>query len=233
MTVGKEVRSNIAALMLGLAVVNPCVSQDSWKNTEDSAATASRSAKYADAEKLLLSNLNIAHKLGTNDPRLPRTMLDLAEVYRAEGKYSDALANYEQALQTYTKLYGGEATEISDTLNGEAELFKSLNDYAHAEPLLLRALAIRQKHLPPGNRDIAQSQNDLGELYTATNAFDKAGPLLKDALASRQKDPGPESTDFAHSLQALGTFYKQNREQQRRGRFVPQGSQFIWQDSRR
>jgi hypothetical protein len=46
----------------------------------------------------------------------------------AEGKYSEAFSLYERARQTYTGIYGADATEVADTLEGEAELYKSLND---------------------------------------------------------------------------------------------------------
>src|SRR5258708_35510741 len=114
---------------------------------------------------MLASSVKGQETVWHKEPRLPRTLFDLAEVYRAEGKYSEALPNYERALQIYTGQYGPEATEIADTINGEAELYKSLTDYSRAEPLLLRALAIRQKQSHAGDPDIAQSQNDLDELY--------------------------------------------------------------------
>ncbi len=195
----------IILLLFALPASSTC--QDSWKATEEAAARAGKAAHFDEAEKLLSANWRLADTLPAKDPRRPRTAFDLAEIYRAEGKYSQALPVYERALEIYTKLYGDEATEVADTLNGEAELYKSLNDYAHAEPLLLRALSIRQKLLHPGDPDIAQAENDLGEIYTATGAFDKAEPLLTEALASREKHPGGESTDVAQSLESLGNLY--------------------------
>ena len=181
--------------------------QDSWQKTEAAAATASKQGHYAEAEKLSSTNLKYAETLTAKDARLPRNLFDLAEIDRAEGKYQDAFPLYERALHIYLRLYGPEATEIADTLDGEAELYKSLNDYSHAEPLLLRALAMRQKLLHADDPDISQSENDLGELYSLTGAFDKAEPLLLESLASRKIKPGPESESVAQSLETLGTFY--------------------------
>ncbi len=113
--------------------------QDSWKTTEEAAARAARAARFDEAEKLLSANLKSADALPPKDPRRPRTLFDLAEIDRAEGKYSHALPLYERALQVYTTIYGAHAAEVADVLNGEAELYKSLNDYTHAEPLLVRS----------------------------------------------------------------------------------------------
>src|SRR4029077_13798817 len=183
--------------VLGISLIVSCapliLAEDSWKNTEQAASQAAKTAHCGEAEKLLSANLKAADTFSPKDPRRPQTLFDLAEVYRAEGKYSDATPLYERSLQTYTRIYGAEATEVADVLNGEAELYKSLNDYTHAEPLLVLALAIRTKLLHPGDPDIAQSQNDLGEIYSATGAFDKAEPLLTEALESRNKNPGAQS----------------------------------------
>src|SRR6266700_2142002 len=128
----------------------------------------------------------LAETFPQKDARLPRTIVDLAQVYRAEGKYSDALLLYERAMQTYSNLYGPESPELAETLYGEAEL-KTLNDYSHAEPLLLKSLELRQKLLAADSGEVGQSKDDLGELYAATGAFDKAEPLLLEALTIRRK----------------------------------------------
>src|SRR5579863_10055914 len=120
------VQTNVTAFILLLAVA-PLTRADSWKTTETAASNASKSAQFAEAERLLTANLKFAETLAAKDPRRPRTLFDLAEVYRAEGKYNDAFPLYERALQIYTVLYGQEATETADTLEGEAELYKSLN----------------------------------------------------------------------------------------------------------
>src|SRR6202044_1241078 len=170
----EKLKSARAFLPVLLVLSTLAAGPDSWKATEEAGASAGKAAHFDEAEKLLSTNLKVVEILPPVDPPLPRPLFGLAEVYRAEGKYSEALPAYERALDICTKLFGNEATEIADTLNGEAELYKSLNDYAHAEPLLQRALSIRQKLLHPGDPDIAQAQNDLGELYTSTGAFDKA-----------------------------------------------------------
>jgi tetratricopeptide (TPR) repeat protein len=208
-------KTPLLALLLGLPILlfvvfNPSPAKSStlevWKTNQEAAAKASKLAHFAEAEKLLLANQKLAETFPPKDARLPRTIFDLAQVYRAEGKYSDALPLYERALQIYTGLYGAESTELADTLDGEAELFTSLNDYPHAEPLLLKSLALRQELLPPDSLDTAQSKNDLGEVYTQTGEFGKAEPLLLEALAIRKK-AGDETADVAQSLEALGTLY--------------------------
>src|SRR5512135_2622233 len=120
-----------------LAVI--CASASSleeWKNKEDAAAVATKAGHYREAESLLRENQKLAESFPAKDARPFRTSLDLAHVYRAEGKYSEALASYERVRQTYTDLYGPESSELAETLDGEGELYKNLGDYSQAEPLL-------------------------------------------------------------------------------------------------
>src|SRR5258706_10385474 len=90
---------------------------ETWKNTEDDAASASKAGHYRNAESLLLENQKLTQGFPPKDARTPRTLLDLAHVYRAEGKYAEALAAYEHARQIYADLYGGESVELAQTLD--------------------------------------------------------------------------------------------------------------------
>src|SRR5580765_7869634 len=200
---------HLSVLLLLIALRNPANASnlETWKANQDAAAKASKLAHFPEAEKFLLANKGLAETFSSKDARLPRTVFDLAQVYRAEGKYSDALPLYERALQIYVQLYGPESKELADTLDGECELYKSLNDYVHAEGLLVKSLVMRQNLLPADSTDVAQSKNDLGEVYTATGAFDKAEPLLMEALADRKK-AGAQTPGVAESLQALGILHR-------------------------
>src|SRR5207302_5550648 len=199
-----QTRLNVALLAasLFLTVSTGSAGEDDWKASETAAAKATKVAHFAEAERFLSANVALSGNFAPKDPRRPRTLFDLAEVYRAEGKYSEAFPLYARALQIYAGIYGSDATEVADTLEGVAELYKNLNDYAHAESLLIQALDLRKKLLHAGDADIAQSENDLGEVYTATGAFDKAEPLLLTVLASRKEISGPDSAAVAQSLEA-------------------------------
>ena len=184
-----------------------------WKNTEDAAEAASKLGHYREAEALLIRNRKFAETFPPKDARLPRTLFDLAQIYRAEGKYSEALPIYERLRQIYQDLYGPRSPELASTLDGEGELYKSLEDFEHAEPLLKQSLEMRET-LPHKDYDLAQSENDLGEVYTALGQFDKAEPLLADALATRQQ-LSTESAETGQSLIAIGVLYeKTNRPKQ-------------------
>ena len=83
-----------------------------------------------------------------------------------------------------------------------------MGDYAKAEPLYQRALAIREKALGPEHPDTATSLNNLAVLYEAMGDYAKAEPLYQRALAIREKALGPEHPDTATSLNNLAVLYK-------------------------
>ncbi|MCP9826461.1 CHAT domain-containing protein, partial [Synechococcus sp. EJ6-Ellesmere] len=88
-----------------------------------------------------------------------------------------------------------------------AELYRSQGAYAKAEPLYLRALAIRENALGPDHADTATSLNDLAVLYFSQGAYAKAEPLLLHALANNEKARGPNHPSTATSLNNLAFLY--------------------------
>ena len=54
--------------------------------------------------------------------------------------------------------------------------------YAEAEPLFLRALAIREKSLGADHSEAAESLANLATLYISQHRYDEAGPLFRRVL---------------------------------------------------
>src|SRR6185437_4713688 len=84
--------------------------------------------------------------------------------------------------------------------------------YAEAEPLFRRALALREKALPPGHPDVGQSLNNLATLYERQDRHADSEPLFKRALAIYQKTPGADPAvatllnNFGQVLKAEGRY---------------------------
>jgi class 3 adenylate cyclase/Tfp pilus assembly protein PilF len=78
---------------------------------------------------------------------------------------------------------------------------------SEAEPLLRRALALRERVLGPDHPDLATSLDNLAQLYGATGRPAEAEPLYQRALAVRERALGPDHPRFAESLGCLGLFY--------------------------
>ena len=80
--------------------------------------------------------------------------------------------------------------------------------YTQAEPLFLRALAIREKRLGPEHPDTASTLNNLAVTYRVQGKYEQAEPLFLHALAIREKRLGPEHPDTASTLNNLTVLYQ-------------------------
>ena len=76
----------------------------------------------------------------------------------------------------------------------------NLGNYAAAEPLYRRSLAIREKVLGPEHPDVAASLSGLALLYQAQGNYAEAEPLYRRSLTIYEKVLGPEHPDVATSL---------------------------------
>ena len=104
---------------------------------------------------------------------------------------------------------GPDHPDTATSLNNLAALYDSQGAYAKAEPLYLRALAVREKALGPDHRDTATSLNNLAVLYDSQGAYAKSLAVHNRALKIFSKTLGPNHLDTANSLSNLAGLYKQ------------------------
>lgn len=83
-------------------------------------------------------------------------------------------------------------------------LQRACGDYAQAEPLFQRALAIREKILGLEHLDVAWTLHFLVELYCTEKKTEQAEPLCLRALTIREKNLGLNHALVAESLYYLG-----------------------------
>ena len=76
-------------------------------------------------------------------------------------------------------------------------------DYAEAEPLYRRALAIDEQSYGPDHPNVASDLNNLAQLLQATNRLAEAEPLMRRALAIDEKSYGPDHPNVAIRLNNL------------------------------
>ena len=84
-----------------------------------------------------------------------QTLNNLANVYRAQGKYSEAEGLFKRALAIREKALGASHPDVGQTLHNLANLYLNQGKYSEAEGLYKRALVIREKALgvePPLRR---------------------------------------------------------------------------------
>ena len=87
-----------------------------------------------------------------------------------------------------------------------ARVHATLGHPDRAEPLMRRALATRQAHLPADHADIAFSLQHLASLLQERGEYKAAEPVYRDALDMRRRVLGPDHPDLADSLSLYGVF---------------------------
>ena len=144
--------------------------------------------------------------LATDEAEWQRLNSEAVAAYR-EGDYAKATRAAEEALSLARQLDGG-FQRLATSLNNLALLYESQGQYAKAEPLNQRALAIREQALGSDHPDVALSLNNLAGLYRSQGLYAKATPLVQRALAIFEQALGPEHPDVARSLNNLAGLYK-------------------------
>ncbi len=117
-----------------------------WQSHMDAATTAYQQGNFPEAEKQLGAALKEAEGFGPQDPRLATTLNNLAELYRAQGKYAEAEPLHKRALAIREKALGPEHPHVATSLMNYARLLRETGRSAEAAKMEARAKAIRAKH---------------------------------------------------------------------------------------
>ena len=117
-------------------------------------------------------------------------------------------------LLPHARIVAAEVLRLSIESPGAARLLNQAAwylgeraQYKEAEPLLKRAVEIREKALGPAHPDTASSLSDLAGIYSGQGQYKEAEPLLKRALEINEKALGPHHPDTATSLNNLADTY--------------------------
>ena len=143
----------------------------------------------------------IDHDL-SGQPEVEAAMLEsMAESYRSLGAYEEGLRLARRAYALQVHSLAPDDPRMASVLDLEASLLRFKADYAGAEPLFRRALALRQKvrHAEP---EIADELSNLGECLYLEDKDAEAEPVLRRALAIN-KQLGTDGGDDTRNYLAL------------------------------
>ncbi|TMC16968.1 MAG: tetratricopeptide repeat protein, partial [Chloroflexi bacterium] len=113
------------------------------------------------------------------------------------------------ACATWIERFTLSIAEAAHLFQKADHYLRERGQYADAEPLHQRALAIREQHLGAEHPDTASSLSNLALLYREQGKFEQAEPLYERALAIEDQHLGAEHPDTAMSLNNLALLYWQ------------------------
>src|SRR5580704_12425485 len=98
---------------------------------------------------------------------------------------------------------GGDTPKFADFLSNVGLELYNESRFDEAEPLLARALAIRQMALAVDHADVGVALNNLARIYLAQGRYAEAEPLFSKALPIQERASGPDNLGVAAGLNNL------------------------------
>ena len=145
---------------------------------------------------------------GTTSEKLLPSLNDLADCYRHQNKFADAVPLLKRALAIRENvLEPPNDPRVGYCLLDLAECYKHLGKYAEAELLTKRALAIIEKVLPDSTK-VATCLSDLAECYSRQGKYADAEPMFRRSLELLEQSLGPNETLTADTLNRLAECYR-------------------------
>ena len=114
-----------------------------------------------------------------------------ASYLRMRGNYVDAEEIHKQSLALRESSLSSNNQAIAESLNDLAFVYVDQFDYAKAEPLFVRALAIAES-AGPQDRELALYLMNLGNLYVKMGDCEKAEPFIQRAMSVWDAPSGQE-----------------------------------------
>lgn len=129
--------------------------------------------------------------IASNDSRTIPTLSNLASLYEAQGRISEAISLRQRIVALSDSSYG-DHPKTADALLQLAKLLGDNERGSEAIPFAERALKIYEKSYGPDHPLTATSLNNLGSLLIREARYQEATPLVYRALEIRRKSLGPD-----------------------------------------
>jgi tetratricopeptide (TPR) repeat protein len=149
----------------------------------------------------------IYDRQGPEHPHTATTLLQLARLYSAQGRYEEAEPLYQWALEIDMKVLGPEHPDTVTIVHNLAGLRYAQGRYEEAEPLYQRTLEIIEKISGPEHPTTATALNNLAMLSRNQGRYEEAESLYQRALGIDEKALGPEHPAVANPLNNLALLY--------------------------
>ena len=141
--------------------------------------------------------------LGPDHPETLESLYHAAGSRDELGDFAEARQLYRQALEGQLRVLGQDSPRVADTMDRLATLeHRSVNDFARAEELLERALAIRRQR-PEDEAGLARTLHAMAMLEGERGRSRKAEPLYRQAYALRRRALGEDHPRTLTSLKGV------------------------------
>jgi eukaryotic-like serine/threonine-protein kinase len=174
------------------------------RRSQNAGALAYREARFDEAEGHFRSAAELFAAAGSARQHEQALMIGNLALVRAKQNLIDEAIELHRRELSLLEDAGGESSDLARALLNLAATLMSRNRIGEAEPLLVRALAIRERLLEPNHPGIARIHLNLAKAKKSSCRLDEARAHVERALAIRLAAFGPDHPDLGHSYAELG-----------------------------
>ncbi|CAK9011418.1 Kinesin light chain (KLC), partial [Durusdinium trenchii] len=113
------------------------------------------------------------------------TLNNIAQVYKAQGKYDEALRYYVEALEIKREQLGDRHPSVATTLNDIARVYDAQGKYDEALRYFEEALEIYREKLGDRHPFVATTLNNIGWVHRAREEWSAALAFFEEAFGIR------------------------------------------------
>ncbi|WP_052349634.1 CHAT domain-containing tetratricopeptide repeat protein [Planktothrix prolifica] len=180
-----------------------------WKQLNRQVINLDQQGAFTEGIAVAEQALELACYLwGKNHPNIAASCNNLAELYRSQGRYSEAEPLYLESVAIIRQSLPPNHADLARGFNNLAVLYESQGRYSEAEPLYLEAVAIIRQSLPPNHPSLARHLNNLAVLYESQGRYSEAEPLYLEAVAIDRQALSPNHPRLATHLNNLANLYR-------------------------
>jgi tetratricopeptide (TPR) repeat protein len=195
-----EANLNAVAKQYGLSPEDLDEAIRSWgartTDLEEAGQAALYARNYPKASEAFAESLREREeRLAADQKAVADSAYFLGESFYGQGKYRESASAYQRCLQL--------RPEDNVVLSQLALSLHQAGEYAAAEPLYRRALAIDESALGPNSPFVAANLNNLASLLQDEGNFKEAEPLFRRALMIDEKALPPSDPGVAMALNNL------------------------------
>ena len=180
-----------------------------WQQLNGGVLDAINAGDYLKGGDLAKTALAFARRtFGDQDRRTLTSMLNLATLYRLQGRYGEAESLLREEVQTSRKVLGPRDPDTLISINNLAAVYREEARFNEAEPLYLEALRASGELLGSRHPQTLAILSNLAALYEDQGRGGEAEELMREVLDARRDILGPRHPQTLTSLNNLATLYE-------------------------
>lgn len=155
----------------------------------------------------------------------PNALLQLADLQKEQGAFSEATQTYQKAEKLYAQITGKESEEYLLWLNNYADLLTKKGEFAAAEKTYLKALDLQGLVAAANKENRAILLGNLANLYANIGLYEEAEKLAGEQLIFAQKAFENAPVKYANMLNNLGFLAKRLGNLEQAEKYYEQATQ--------